>query len=217
MSKKQITIALVDDHTLFRSGVAKLMSEFEEISLLFEAANGLELQSAVKKYGTPDVVLMDISMPQMDGYEATAWLKKNYPNICTLALSMFEEEEAIIRMLKAGASGYILKESKPVELLHAIKTVIEKGYFINELVSGRLVASLQKAEDTTQAQNITQKEFDFLQYCSTELTYKEIADRLNISPRTVDNYRESLFAKLNIKSRTGLVVYGIKKGWIKIS
>jgi DNA-binding NarL/FixJ family response regulator len=208
-----IDIAVVDDHTLFRSGLANLLSEFEEINVVIEAQNGVDMQEKIKTFENVQVVLMDINMPIMDGYSTTKWVKENYPQTHILALSMFEDEKAIIGMLKAGAGGYLLKESKPSELLTAIKTIAEKGFYINDLVSGRLLISL-KNEDTKPI--FTEKELIFLQYCSTELTYKEIASKMNISPRTVDNYRESLFAKLNIKSRTGLVVYGIKNNLITI-
>ncbi|MFD0939994.1 response regulator transcription factor [Pedobacter boryungensis] len=208
-----IDIAVVDDHTLFRSGLANLLSEFEEINVVIEAQNGLDLQEKIKTFKEVQAVLMDINMPMMDGYATTKWIKENYPNTHVIALSMFEDEKAIIGMLKAGAGGYLLKESKPSELLTAIKTIAEKGFYINDLVSGRLLISL-KNEDAKPV--FSEKELIFLQYCSTELTYKEIASEMNISPRTVDNYRESLFAKLNIKSRTGLVVYGIKNKLITI-
>lgn len=213
MLKENFRIAIVDDHTLFRSGLASLLREFDEIDVVFEAKNGLDLQEKIKKIGEVQVLLMDINMPFMDGYATTKWAKSSFPNIHVLALSMFEDEKAIINMLKAGAGGYLLKESKPSELLIAIKTIVEKGFYINDLVSGRLLVSLK--QDHSKA-TFSEKELIFLQFCSTELTYKEIAAEMNISPRTVDNYRESLFAKLNIKSRTGLVVYGIKNSLIKI-
>ncbi|NQX31834.1 response regulator transcription factor [Pedobacter boryungensis] len=213
MMLETIDIAVVDDHTLFRSGLANLLSEFEEINVVIEAQNGLDLQEKIKTFKEVQAVLMDINMPMMDGYATTKWIKENYPNTHVIALSMFEDEKAIIGMLKAGAGGYLLKESKPSELLTAIKTIAEKGFYINDLVSGRLLISL-KNEDAKPV--FSEKELIFLQYCSTELTYKEIASEMNISPRTVDNYRESLFAKLNIKSRTGLVVYGIKNKLITI-
>ncbi|MES2445885.1 MAG: response regulator transcription factor [Bacteroidota bacterium] len=213
MENEILTIAIVDDHTLFRSGLASLLSEFEEINIAFEAKNGIDLQEKIKNKNNVKLVLMDINMPLMDGYATTKWMRENYPQIHVLALSMFEDEKAIIGMLKAGAGGYLLKESKPSELLTAIKTTINKGFYVNELVSGRLLFSL-KQEDTKPI--FSEKELIFLQHCSSELTYKEIAFLMNVSPRTVDNYRESLFAKLNIKSRTGLVVYGIKNGLITI-
>lgn len=206
METDKIRIAIVDDHTLFRNGVASLMSEFDELQVVFEAGNGQQLQEALAKRGSPDVVLMDINMPVMDGYEATAWLKKNHPKVKVLALSMFEDDQAVIKMIRNGACGYVLKESKPRDLLEAIKTIHTKGVYINEMVSGKLIRSVTDDEDT----EITKKELDFLKYCCSELTYKDIADKMNVSPRTVDNYREALFLKLNLKSRTGLVLYAIQ-------
>ena len=213
MEIEKINIAIVDDHTLFRSGLASLLSEFDEINVVLEATNGIDLQEKIKSYSYTQIILMDINMPLMDGYATTKWIKANHPQIHVLALSMFEDEKAIIGMLRAGAGGYLLKESKPSELLTAIKTTIDKGFYINELVSGRLLFSLKY--DTTKP-IFSERELIFLQHCSSELTYKEIANLMNVSPRTVDNYRESLFAKLNIKSRTGLVVYGIKNQLITI-
>ena len=213
MQQEKIRIALVDDHTLFRSGLASLLGEFNELEIVFEAVNGLDLKEKIKKNTDVQVILMDINMPIIDGFAATKWLKENHADIYILALSMFEDEKSIINMIKAGANGYLLKESKSSEVLFAIKTMTEKGFYINELVSGRLLVSVKNEHPT---QILTEKELTFLQHCSTELTYKEIAALMNVSPRTVDNYRESLFAKLNLKSRTGLVVYGIKNDLIKI-
>jgi len=207
METEKILIAIVDDHTLFRNGVAALMSEFEELQVVFEAENGQQMQGALAKHPLPDVVLMDINMPVMDGYEATAWLKKNYPKVKVLALSMFEDDQAVIKMIRCGACGYVLKESKPRELLDAIKTIHTKGIYINEMVSGKL---LRRVSDNNDSPDLTKKELEFLKLCCSELTYKEMADQMFISPRTVDNYRESLFQKLNIKSRTGLVLYAIQ-------
>lgn len=213
MQDQSISIAIVDDHTLFRSGLASLLEEFDEINVMFEAVNGLDLQSKINSHQNVQLVLMDINMPVMDGFAATKWVKTNHPNVHVLALSMLEDEKAIIGMLKAGAGGYMLKESTPSDLLIAIKVIVDKGFYVNELVSGRLLVALK---DSDQKPVFSARELTFLQYCSTELTYKEIADLMNVSPRTVDNYRESLFAKLNIKSRTGLVVYGIKNNLITI-
>jgi len=213
MKNAIISIAIVDDHTLFRSGLASLLEEFDEIEVVFEATNGADLQTKIKSHPLTDLILMDISMPIMDGYAATKWIKEEYPNVHVLALSMLEDEKAIIGMLKAGAGGYMLKESTPSDLLIAIKAIMDKGFYVNELVSGRLLVALK---DGDARPIFTARELSFLQHCSTELTYKEIADQMNVSPRTVDNYRESLFAKLNIKSRTGLVVYGIKNDLITI-
>jgi DNA-binding NarL/FixJ family response regulator len=206
METEKILIAIVDDHTLFRNGVAALMGEFDELIIVFQAENGLQLQQLLTKYPLPQVILMDINMPVMDGYAATSWVKEHYPQIKVLALSMFEDDKAVIRMIKSGAGGYVLKESKPRELLEAIKSIHSKGVYINEMVSGKLLRSVS---DQQQKPILTKKETEFLKLCCSELTYKEIADQLFVSPRTVDNYRESLFEKLQLKSRTGLVLYAI--------
>ena len=212
MDTEKILIAIVDDHTLFRNGVVSLMNEFDELQVVFEAENGLQMQEAIVKHRAANVILMDINMPVMDGYEATAWLKKNHPQVKVLALSMFEDDQAVIKMIKCGACGYVLKESKPRDLLEAIKTIHTKGVYINEMVSGKLVRSVADADNET---DISKKELDFLKYCCSELTYKEIADKMFVSPRTVDNYREALFLKLNLKSRTGLVLYAIQNQYFK--
>ena len=214
MKTDRIPIAIVDDHTLFRNGVAGLMAEFEELEVVFEAANGKQLQQELLKQALPKVILMDINMPLMNGYETTCWLKTNHPQIHVLALSMFEDDEAVIKMIRCGACGYILKESKPRELLEAIKIIVLKGVYINEMVSGKLLRSIS---NYATAPNLTIKELDFLKHCCSELTYKEIADLMFVSPRTVDNYREALFQKLSIKSRTGLVLYAIRSNLYQVT
>lgn len=207
MQTEKILIAIVDDHTLFRNGVAALMREFGELEVVFEAESGLKLQQMLIKYPLPQVILMDINMPDMDGYQATKWVKEKYSSVKVLALSMFEDDKAVLNMIKCGAGGYILKESKPRELLEAIKAINEKGVYINDMVSGKLLRSVSGKDDLP---DLTKKEIEFLKLCCSELTYKEMADIMFISPRTIDNYRESLFQKLNIKSRTGLVLYAIQ-------
>lgn len=213
MEITRIPIAIVDDHTLFRKGVAGLMAEFEELDVVFDVANGKQMQEALTKFPLPQVVLMDINMPILNGYESTCWLKSNYQQVHVLALSMFEDDEAVIKMIRCGACGYILKESKPRDLLEAIKIIVLKGVYINEMVSGKLIRSLA-AQET--APSLSPKELDFLKHCCSELTYKEIADLMFVSPRTVDNYRESLFQKLSIKSRTGLVLYAIRNSLYQV-
>jgi DNA-binding NarL/FixJ family response regulator len=205
MNTEIISIAIVDDHTLFRNGVASLLSEYDNISIAFEASNGVEMQSMIKKQ-VPDMVLMDINMPVMGGFEATKWLKDNHPNSHVLALTMFEDDYAILKMIRAGAKGYISKEATPADLLFAIRAIKTKGIFINEFISGKLLRSFQ-LEDKLE---ITLKEIQFLELCCSEFTYKEIASKMNVSPRTVDNYRESLFDKFHIKSRVGLVLYALR-------
>jgi len=213
METPRIRIAIVDDHTLFRNGVAALMREFNDLHVLFEADNGYQMQQMITEHPLPQVILMDINMPVLDGYDATAWLKEKYPTVKVLALSMFEDDRAVIKMIKCGACGYLLKESAPREVHEAIKVIFEKGIYINELVSGKMVRSITAADS---APMFSKNEATFLKLCCTELTYKEIADQMFISPRTVDNYREALFQKLNLKSRTGLVLYAIQNDLVKL-
>lgn len=220
MNKRNITLSIVDDHTLFRDGLANLLREFDHISILFEAKNGLDMQDKLRIHGAPDIILMDIHMPVMDGHDSIIWLKKTHPALHVLALSMYEDDINIIKMLRKGAGGYVLKECNADELVRAIGSVMATGYYINDLVSGKLIRSVQ--EDDKEEQEIFEKqvfrarEKDFLLLCCSELTYKEIADQMKVSPRTVDGYRESLFEKLEIKSRIGLVLYAIKNKMVTI-
>jgi DNA-binding NarL/FixJ family response regulator len=133
---------------------------------------------------------------------------------------MYDDENAVIRMLKNGARGYILKESEPSELKAAINAVMEKGFYYSEMVTGRLVHSIsgmdEESHNTQQVMNLTEREIEFLKLACTEMTYKEIADKLHLSPRTVDGYRDALFQKLELKTRTGLVIYSIKNGIVQV-
>jgi DNA-binding NarL/FixJ family response regulator len=211
MENKEIRIAVVDDHTLFRQGISSLLSENEEIKIVFDAANGAVMKEKITKHPLPHVVLMDITMPLVNGYEATRWLKQNYPSVKVLALSMFEDDEPIIKMLKCGAGGYILKESNASDLMYAIKTIAGHDYFLNDLVSGKLLRSIQDEVKTPDpVADLTANEIRFLELCCSELTYKDIAGKMCLSPHTIDNYRDALFQKLDLKSRTGLVIFALK-------
>ena len=213
------TIALADDHVLLRNGLANLIRNFGH-EVLFEANNGEDMIKYIQVGKEPDLILMDINMPVKDGYESAAWLKNNYPEIKVLALSMLDDENAIIRMIKNGARGYVLKESEPAELRNAINAVLQKGFYYSEMVTGRLVHSISGVDDGSQNSQqviqLTEREIEFLKLACTEMTYKEIAAKMYLSPRTIDGYRDALFLKLDIKTRTGLVIYAIKNGIVKI-
>lgn len=214
------TLVLADDHILLRSGLTSLVQS-QGYTVLFEADNGTDFIKKLNPLLLPDIVLMDINMPQMDGFATTRWLKQNYPQVKVLALSMYDNEAAVIRMLQAGAKGYILKDCEPTELLMAITSLINKGFYYSELVSGRLINAINKMEDTGAEKStnilITEREAEFLQLLCTDLSYKEIADKMNISPRTVDGYRDNLFHKLTIKTRIGLVIYAIKNQLVNLN
>jgi DNA-binding NarL/FixJ family response regulator len=211
-------VALVDDHALLRSGLANVINSFGEYKVVFEADNGKQFIEHLKKKEKPNVVLMDITMPEMDGFETTKWIKNNAPDIKVLVLSMLDDDNSIIKMLQYGAKGYILKDSKPDVLRTALREVSEKGFFLNEIVSNKLVHLINKGESKTimPAIDLSEKETEFLKWCCTDKSYKEIAEGMNISPRTVETLRSNLFEKLETLSRVGLVMFAIRNGIVKV-
>ncbi|MEO8768774.1 MAG: response regulator transcription factor [Ferruginibacter sp.] len=211
-------LVLVDDHVLLRSGLAGLVKNLGH-HVLFEASNGNDFIGKLTPELLPQIVLMDINMPEKDGYETTQWLKTNFPDIKVLALSMYDSENSIIRMLKSGAKGYILKDSDPSELQAAIDAIMNKGFYYSELVSGKVISAINKMDDDgeTHAVKLNERETAFLKLTCTELTYKDISDKMFVSPRTVDGYRDNLFEKLKVKTRIGLVIYAIRNGIVDLN
>lgn len=209
-------VALVDDHALLRSGLAAVINSFGDYKVQFEADNGKHFIEQVKQFGIPEIVLLDITMPEMDGFETARWVKDHFPETKVLILSMMDSDSAIIRMLRNGAKGYILKDSKPEVLRSALYDVVNKGFCLNELVTGKLVHLINKTESDTDALQLNEREIEFLKLCCTEKSYKEIASDMHISPRAVEALRCNLFEKLNTTSRVGLVLYTIKNGMVKV-
>jgi two-component system, NarL family, invasion response regulator UvrY len=213
-------VAITDDHTMLRKGLANLINTFDGYNVVVEAGNGKELMQKLDSKNLPDIALLDVHMPEMDGYETAEWLRNTYPQVNILALSMMDSESAIIRMIKNGARGYILKDMEPSELKEALNAVITKGYYYNDLVTGKLIFSINKLgseeKEIRTLVNLSEKEIQFLKLAATEMTYKEIADRMNVGVRTIDGYRDALFEKLNVRSRVGLVIFAIKNGVIII-
>lgn len=219
MASKKVEIVLVDDHALLRTGLAGLVNSFSNYVVSYEANNGRRLIEQINTKPIPSVVLLDINMPEMDGYETCKWLRNNHPEIKVLALSMYDNENAIIKMFKAGASGYILKDCEPRELYTALNDLVEKGFHYSEMVTGKLIHNINSLDDgaeTKTAIKLNDRELNFLKLACTELTYREIADKMNVSPRTIDGYRDDLFEKLNLKTRVGLVMYAIRQGFVSI-
>ncbi len=213
MPVRTIQIALVDDHKLFRSGIASLITQFEGFNILFEAAHGLELIEKIAGGSLPDVVLLDIKMPEMDGFTTTEWLKKHHPQIKVIILSMFHDAEKVLAMVKLGVQGYLLKDAEPAEFEEALIKVSGGEIFYPSFVTKHLVADYNKPAENIKLNN---RELEFLCLAATELTYKEIADKMCVSVRTVDGYRDQLFDKLHIKSRVGLALYAVKNDLIKL-
>lgn len=208
---KKIDIIIVDDHLLFSQALNGLISNLEAFNVLAVLANGNELVTYFSDGNkAPDIVLMDIQMPIMNGVEATNWLKENRPEIKVLALSMECEEETILKMLRAGARGYLLKDIHPKVLEHALKEVYNTGFFYTENVANTLLNSVNQKEKSREIA-LKARELEFLKLACTDLTYKQISDAMFLSPKTVENYREALFEKLDVKSRIGLVLFAIKE------
>ena len=213
-----VPIALVDDHALLRNGLANVINSFGNYKVVFEADNGKQFIDLLQNKEQPDIVLLDITMPEMNGFETAQWIKNNYPEIKVLVLTMMDDDNAIIKMLQLGAKGYILKDSKPEVLRTALYEVINKGFFFNELVNGKLVHLVSKGAEPANRNKVSlsEKETEFLKWCCTEKSYKEIADVMNISTRSVEALRSNMFEKLETLSRVGLVMYTIRNGIVKV-
>lgn len=209
-------VALVDDHVLIAKALTGIIEKFDRFEVLYEVENGKQLVDKLQHpQHIPDIVLLDVNMPVMDGYETAAWLKDHHPDINILALSVQEEEETLIRIIRSGAQGYLLKNVRPAELEKALEAIIERGFYYPDWVAHKVIRSITSG-DTEPEIVLNKREMEFLQYAATDLTYKEIADKMCCSPRTVEGYRDSLFEKFQLKSRVSLVVYALRKKLIDL-
>ncbi len=208
----RIKIAIVDDHKLVSKAIENMISFNPKFEVVMNCFNGEDfLNQLENKKNMPEVVLMDINMPRKNGIETTAALTQKYPELKVIALTMEDNESTIISMLKAGAKGYLLKDMSPDILFDAINIVHEKGIFYTDIVTQSLL-KIKTEEKVIKEINavLKEREIEFIKLACSELTYKEIAEKMCVSPRTVDGYRDSIFAKLNVKTRVGIVLFAIK-------
>jgi DNA-binding NarL/FixJ family response regulator len=216
----KITLGIVDDHKIFRNGLKATLEDCEDFDLILEASNGKELVGLLTTK-TPDVLLMDIKMPEMDGIQTATFVHQNYKKIKILALSMFNEDKYIVDMMKAGASGYLLKNAEPEEIIEAVSTVHSKGFYFNEHLSITLIKQLVGNDHSeTIASNkadLNEREIEVLKLVCQECSNQEIADKIFLSVRTVEGYRARLFEKTGSKNLVGLVIYAIKRGIINVT
>jgi DNA-binding NarL/FixJ family response regulator len=213
---KMIKIALADDHKLLRNALAALINSYGDCEVIFEANTGREFCEMVRKK-KPDIAILDFNMPDLNGYECSEWLKENYPDIHVLVLSMYDTEMMLIKMLQAGVKGFMKKDIHPSELHKAIHSVAEEGYYYSAQTSTKLAGFFRDSSSTPIWSKImTDQELSFMKLVCSEQTYKEIAEELGLNPRTVDAIRDSLFGKLDVKSRVGLAMYAIKHGLVSI-
>ncbi len=216
MKQQKYTVAIVDDHLLLAGSLEKLINSFEGFHVIYHASNGKELQQKLRANSNPpDIILLDINMPVMDGFETAEWLSQNHPDIKVLALSMEDDEKVILKMLQKGAKGYLLKDIHPDRLKIALEEVMDRGYYHSEKVAATLLHSIQPSSKSEEVP-FKENELTFLQLACSEMTYKEIADVMSLSPKTIDGYRQELFNRLHIKNRVGLVIYALKNDLIKI-
>ena len=210
-----VQIALVDDHHLFRSGMASLINSFTGYAVLLEAGNGQEFIDKISPKFKPDITLLDLNMPVLDGLQTIECLNRNFPEMNIIVLSMFQDAEKVVNVIRMGVKGYVLKDAHPDEFRKALDTVSASGVYFPDFVTRHLVKNLNSPQNINQVK-LNDREKEFLKLASTELTYKEIADKMFLSARTVDGYRDHLFEKLNIKNRVGLVLYAIKNKIVEI-
>ena len=215
-----IKIILADDHEIFRDGFKAMLRKQPSVELVGEAADGEELVELTRQK-QPDVVVTDVKMPRMDGLQATKIISKEFPDIGIIALSMIDEENLIIDMMEAGARGYLLKNAHKNEIIDAIKAVYSGNIYYCDSASAkltRMIANSDRISFNKKAPRpeLSQKEVDVIQLICEEMTNKEIADKLNLSTRTIEGYRDRIQEKINAKNSAGIVVYAIKHRIYKI-
>lgn len=212
---RPIQILLADDHEIFRDGFRVMLKKQKDFQLIAEAGNGKELVDTALQC-QPDVIVTDIKMPEMDGIEATKKLQALLPQVNVIALSMFEDEHLIVDMLEAGAKGYLLKNANKEEVFEALKTVAGNGtYYCNHTTQklAQLIANSNYHPDRKPEKvTFTDRELDVINLICQQYVSKEIADKLGLSPRTVESHRVKIMEKMGVKNTAGIVIYAIRNG-----
>ena len=217
MNEQKIKVALVDDHILLRNALASLINSFGDCQVIQLASSGKELVDGMTIGQIPQVVILDLNMPIMDGFETARWLQENHQEVHVLMLTMYDSELSLIRLLQAGVKGFLKKDIHPEELKFAIQSVVQSGYYYSNHTTGKLVNLFRNRSDgnaTLYKAMLTEQEVQFLKLACSDLTYKEVAQKLSLNPRSVDTLRDQLFTKLDVKSRVGLAMVAIKHGLV---
>ncbi|MFZ1590590.1 MAG: response regulator transcription factor [Chitinophagales bacterium] len=221
-----ITLAIADDHELVRKGLKLLLNSFEHFNVIHEAPNGKQLIDWLNTTPShPNIAHVDVGMPIMNGFETTSYIHSEFTNVKIVALSVYDDEQTILKMIESGANAYLLKDSAPELVKETLIQVNEKGYYYSQHVMSAMLKAKEQilsGNHSTANRNtiqpidtLTAREIEFIKKCCSEKTYKEIASEMKISQRTVDGYRESVFSKLEIKSRSGIVVFGFMNGLVE--
>ena len=212
-----IKVAMADDHVLLRNALSALIDSFGDCKVIQQCSNGKELSERISQGQIPDVVLLDLNMPEMNGFETATWLQQHYPQVNVLMLTMYDSELTMIRLLQNGVKGFLKKDITPSELKFAIHSVVQSGYYYSSHSTGKLVNLFRNNPDSNlQKAMLSDQELEFLKLVCSDLTYKEIAQKMSLNPRSVDSLRDQLFIKLDVKSRVGLAMVAIKHGIVTL-
>lgn len=208
-----IKIGIVDDHVLFTKSLTLLVNGFANMQVIVDATNGINLQEKLPLIEIkPDIMLVDVNMPEMNGIETTKWLLATYPNIKPVALSTDDNDRSVIGMIKAGCCSYLLKDSDPDDLEKALIEINKTGFYNADALHNNFNRVMNNKSDT----ELTQNELTLLKHSATDMTYKEIAQLMHVSPKTLDVWRENLFQKLQVQSRVGLALEAVRRKLIVI-
>jgi DNA-binding NarL/FixJ family response regulator len=213
MSSFPINLAIADDHEIFREGLCMFISKIPDFDLLGEARNGVEILTLLRRKPI-DVVLMDIKMPEMSGIEATKIIHKDYPDTKVIALSMYDDEQSILNMYNAGASGYLLKNTNKLQFESAVRTVYGGGSYFSNEAAMKLIQNISKGKNTSATESFNDREIEIIKMLCEQKSSKEIADKICLSIRTVEGYRMKIMKKINAKNHSGIVLYAVKAGLI---
>jgi NarL family two-component system response regulator LiaR len=215
----KIRILLAEDHKVVREGTRRLLESQNDFEVVGEASDGIEAVELTKKY-KPEIIIMDVSMPRLNGIEATKQIKALYPNIAVLVLTGYDDDEYVFALLEAGAAGYLLKESSGEELIDAIRQVMTGEPVLHPKIMKKVLNRLRSPSEEQPAQPphevLSDREMEVLRLAAKGMSNMEIADSLTLSVRTVQTHLRSIFNKLGVGSRSEAIVYGLKKGWLTL-
>lgn len=207
-----ITIAYVDPHISVRKGIVLLLGQQENVKVIVEANGGKELIQLLKKIQkVPDICILEVNLPELDGFDTLVEIKKNWPEMKSLIFTSHGSQSYIHRMILNGANGYLLKNCRPDEIYKAIYSMYTDGMYFSDSISRNFLHAVQNGR--VQPPELTEREKQFLKYCCTDLSYQDVADKMQTSKKSIEGYRDRLFKKLNVNSRVGLTIFAIQHGF----